>query len=250
MAYDCTGGCPRVLHFSNPTVSYSGATTGSAGAARQRALDQQRRLDHRQLAPGGGRRHAADHHARSRTSPSTKTRPRSPIGFTVGDAETERLVARRHGQFVEHDAGAEHQRRARTSADRAPAARWSSRPTANRFGSATITVTVSDGAQTATRTLHAHGDGGERRPVGHPVAGRRPRSPTACRRIRPSPSPTSTRPAARSTLTTSSSNTTVLPNANVRRGRHGHDGHQPHLRRHDDAGGRTGRLGGGDAHRV
>ncbi len=28
MAYDCPGGCPRVSHFSNPTVFYGGKTTG------------------------------------------------------------------------------------------------------------------------------------------------------------------------------------------------------------------------------
>ena len=29
MAYDCPVGCPRVLHFSNPTVSYTGRPTGT-----------------------------------------------------------------------------------------------------------------------------------------------------------------------------------------------------------------------------
>ena len=29
MAYDCAAGCPRVLHFSNPTVSYTGRPTGT-----------------------------------------------------------------------------------------------------------------------------------------------------------------------------------------------------------------------------
>src|SRR5262249_10303608 len=28
MAYDCPGGCPRVLHFSNPDVNYLGQPTG------------------------------------------------------------------------------------------------------------------------------------------------------------------------------------------------------------------------------
>ncbi len=30
MAYDCPAGCPRVLHFSNPTVTYDGKPTGTA----------------------------------------------------------------------------------------------------------------------------------------------------------------------------------------------------------------------------
>lgn len=30
MAYDCAGGCPRVLHFSNPATTYSGRPTGTA----------------------------------------------------------------------------------------------------------------------------------------------------------------------------------------------------------------------------
>jgi len=29
MAYDCPGGCPRILHFSNPAVFYGGAATGT-----------------------------------------------------------------------------------------------------------------------------------------------------------------------------------------------------------------------------
>lgn len=29
MAYDCPAGCPRVLHFSNPTVTYNGQATGT-----------------------------------------------------------------------------------------------------------------------------------------------------------------------------------------------------------------------------
>jgi hypothetical protein len=29
MAYDCSAGCPRVLHYSNPTVRYSGRPTGT-----------------------------------------------------------------------------------------------------------------------------------------------------------------------------------------------------------------------------
>ena len=29
MAYNCSGGCPRVLHFSNPAASYNGAPTGT-----------------------------------------------------------------------------------------------------------------------------------------------------------------------------------------------------------------------------
>ena len=60
MAYNCTAGCPRVLHFSNPDVPLLGCGDGHRGTAQQRAVDQQRREHPGQLPPGGGRRHDAD----------------------------------------------------------------------------------------------------------------------------------------------------------------------------------------------
>ncbi|HQZ37783.1 MAG TPA: fibronectin type III domain-containing protein [Vicinamibacterales bacterium] len=45
MAYDCPAGCPRVLHFSSPLVSYDGAPTGTPGLQ-----DNARSLDNTRLA--------------------------------------------------------------------------------------------------------------------------------------------------------------------------------------------------------
>jgi peptidyl-Asp metalloendopeptidase len=42
MAYDCPGGCPRVLHFSNPAALYTGLPTGSAATRNAESLNQTR----------------------------------------------------------------------------------------------------------------------------------------------------------------------------------------------------------------
>ena len=59
MAYDCPSGCPRVLHFSNPAVSYDGQRDGHGGVAEQHPGAGPDRADRRQLRIVPTPRHAA-----------------------------------------------------------------------------------------------------------------------------------------------------------------------------------------------
>ncbi len=212
MAYDCSGGCPRVLHFSNPTVSYSGATTGSveqhdnARSINEAALT----IANWRQAFGGGTPPTITALSNVTINEDTAT---SSIGFTVGDAETSvsslvvtasssntTLVPNTNGALNLSGSGA-----SRTLVVT---------PAANRFGSATITVTVSDGAQTASRTftltVTAVNDG--------PSVTRSPASGTIANGLTAHTTVTITdidTAGSALALTTSSSNTTVLPNANV-----------------------------------
>ena len=63
MAYNCPGsGCPRVLYFSNPSVSYSGLPTGTAAQHNNALSINNARTHDRELAAGGRRQHSAHHH--------------------------------------------------------------------------------------------------------------------------------------------------------------------------------------------
>lgn len=212
MAYDCSGGCPRVLHFSNPTVSYSGATTGSpeqhdnARSLNEAALT----IANWRQAVGGGTPPTITALSNVTINEDTAT---SSIGFTVGDAETSvsslvvtasssntTLVPNSNGALNLGGSGA-----SRTLVVT---------PSANRFGSATVTVTVSDGAQTASRTftltVTAVND--------NPSVTRSPASGTIANGLTAHTTVTITdidTAGSALALTTSSSNTTVLPNVNV-----------------------------------
>lgn len=212
MAYDCTGGCPRVLHFSNPSVSYSGATTGSAAQHdNARSINQAAlTIANWRQAVGGGTPPTITAISNVTINEDTAT---SSIGFTVGDAETNvaslvvtasssntTLVPNTNGALNLSGSGA-----SRTLVVT---------PTGNRFGSATITVTVSDGAQTATRTftltVTSVNDS--------PSVTRSPASGTIANGLQAHTTVVITdidTAGSALALTTSSSNTTVLPNGNV-----------------------------------
>ncbi|HEY6115054.1 MAG TPA: M12 family metallo-peptidase [Candidatus Dormibacteraeota bacterium] len=44
MAYDCPSGCPRVRHFSNPSVTFTGKPTGTATENNAQSINDVRRL--------------------------------------------------------------------------------------------------------------------------------------------------------------------------------------------------------------
>ena len=87
MAYNCTAGCPRVLHFSNPSVSYGGATTGtSVQHDNARSLNNAAStIANWRQAVGGGTPPTITALSNVMLNEDTAT---APIAFTVGDAET------------------------------------------------------------------------------------------------------------------------------------------------------------------
>ncbi|MCC6992836.1 MAG: cadherin-like domain-containing protein, partial [Acidobacteria bacterium] len=153
MAYNCAGGCTRVLHFSNPNVSYNANTTGTAvqhDNARSINNAASTIANWRQTAGGGGNTAPT---ISAIGSVSTNEDTATPaIAFTIGDAQTAAssltvtaasnttaLVPNTGGALALGGAGAN-----RTLVVT---------PAANQFGTATITVTVSDGALTASRSF-------------------------------------------------------------------------------------------------
>ena len=98
MAYDCPGGCPRVLHFSNPNVNYSGAPTGTV-AQHNNALsinNAANTVANFRQAVGGGTPPTISAISGVTINEDSAT---SPIAFTVADAQTAaaslRVTARR-----------------------------------------------------------------------------------------------------------------------------------------------------------
>jgi hypothetical protein len=212
MAYDCPVSCPRVLHFSNPDVNYAGAPTGTAAQH-----DNARSIDE-----------AASTVANFRQSVGGNTAPTisafgdvtivedgatGALSFTVGDAETAAssltvTASSSNTTLVPNIAAALTLTGAGASRSLAVV------PAANRFGTATITVTVSDGALSATRTFLLTVTAVNDPPV---IA----RTPTAASVAAGSSAQTTVTVTDVDTagsalaLSTSSSNTTLLPNANI-----------------------------------
>ncbi len=137
----------------------------------------------------------------------------APIAFTIGDAETDPSA------LIVTASSSNTTLVPNSSAALALGGSGANRtlvvtPAANRFGSATITLTVSDGALTATRsftlTVTSVNDA--------PTVTRSPAAATIASGMQTQTTVTITdidTPGSALTLTTSSSNTTVLPNANV-----------------------------------
>ncbi|MGD9904137.1 MAG: reprolysin-like metallopeptidase [Vicinamibacterales bacterium] len=151
MAYNCAAGCPRVLHFSNPDVSYSGATTGSP-AQHNNALsinNAAATLANFRQAVGGGSAPTVTAIGNVTIAEDGST---APIAFTVGDAETAAsslvvtavsnntaLVPNTPSALALGGSGA-----GRTLVVT---------PAPNQFGTASVTVSVNDGSLTASRTF-------------------------------------------------------------------------------------------------
>jgi hypothetical protein len=143
MAYDCAaGGCPRVLHFSNPNVLRGSQPTGTAAGN-----DNARSINNARLTVANWRA-AAD------VTPPTisaiaaqgtnEDAPTAPIPFTIGDPDTAiaNLVVSASSSnvaLVPNTPAA--LTLAGTDADRTLVVT----PAANQFGTATITVSVTDG---------------------------------------------------------------------------------------------------------
>ncbi len=150
MAYNCPSTCPRVLHFSNPNVSYNGAVTGTSlqhDNARSINSAASTIANWRPAVGGGGS--APTITAIGAVSIDEDTA--SPhLAFTIGDADTavSSLVvtaASNSPALVANDPSA-------LALGGSGASRWLVvTPAADQFGTAVITVTVSDGAQTASR---------------------------------------------------------------------------------------------------
>jgi Metallo-peptidase family M12B Reprolysin-like/Bacterial Ig domain len=151
MAYDCPVSCPRVLYFSNPSVNYSGAPTGTA-AQNHNALS----INNARSTVANWRQQAA-----LNTPPTVTTPPATviaedasttPLAFTVGDGQTAAtglvvtasssnplLVANSAAALALGGAGA-----SRTV---------TVTPQPNGNGQSTITLSVNDGVLTTTTSF-------------------------------------------------------------------------------------------------
>lgn len=212
MAYNCAAGCPRILHFSNPSVSHSGQPTGTA-----LQHDNARSINNAAMtvanwrqAVGGGTPPTISAISNVTIAEDSST---AALAFTVGDAETAAA------DLVVTATSSSTTLVPNTGAALALGGSLANRtlvvtPTANGSGTATISVTVSDGALTATRnftlTVTAVDD--------PPLVSRSPASATTAVGLVASTTVTITdidTAGNALTLTTSSPNTTVLPQANV-----------------------------------
>lgn len=212
MAYDCTNGCPRVLHFSNPSVNYLGAPTGVADQH-----DNERSINNAALTIANWRQAVGSAAAPTMAALSNVTINEDAvtpsIAVTVGDTDTDVntlvVTATSSNTTLVPNTGAA-LNLGGTGANRTLVVT----PAANRNGSATISVTVSDGAQTATRTftltVNAVNDA--------PTVTRSPASGTIANGLTAHTTVTITdidTAGSALVLSTASSNTAVLPNANV-----------------------------------
>ncbi len=152
MAYDCpSGGCPRVLHFSNPDVAYSGAPTGTAAQHdNARSIDDNASAvaNFRQAVSGG----AAPTMAAIGDLTIAEDGVTASIAVTIADADTAAA------SLTVSALSASPALVPNTAAALALGGSGANRtlvvtPAANGSGAASITVTVSDGTQSASRTF-------------------------------------------------------------------------------------------------
>lgn len=213
MAYDCpSGGCPRVLHFSNPGVTYSGAPTGTAAQHdNARSIDDNASTvaNFRQAVSGG----TAPTMAAIGGVTIAEDGVTGAIAITIADADTAA------SSLTVTALSASSALVPNTAAALAVGGSGNNRtlvvtPAANQSGSASITVTVSDGTQSASRTfmltVTAVNDA--------PAIARSPAAATVAPGVATQTTVTvSDIDTAGSALALSSgsSNTTLLPNANV-----------------------------------
>lgn len=212
MAYDCAGGCPRILYFSNPNVNYSATPTGTV-AQHNNALS----INNAALTVANWRQAVG-----SGTAPTISTLSNvtiaedaatSTINFTVGDAETAAasltVTATSSNPTLVPNTGA-----ALALGGAGASRTLVVTPAANRFGTAAITVTVNDGSRTTssafTLTVTGVNDA--------PTATRSPAAATIASGLTAHTTVTITdidTAGSALSLTASSDNTTLLPNGNV-----------------------------------
>lgn len=212
MAYNCPSSCPRVLHFSNPSVNYSGAPTGVTDQH-----DNERSINNAALTIANWRQAVGSAAAPTMAALSNVTINEDAvtpsIAVTVDDTDSDVnalvVTATSSNTTLVPNTGSA-LNIGGSGANRTLVVT----PAANRSGTSTIAVTVSDGGQTATRsftlTVNAVNDA--------PTVTRSPASGTIANGLTAHTTVTITDiDTAGSTLvlSTSSSNTAVLPNANV-----------------------------------
>jgi hypothetical protein len=147
MAYACTGGCPRILHFSNPAVGYNGAPTGTAAQHNNALSINNARVivaNWRQSVPSGGgpsispiANQSTNEDSPTPAIPFTITDPDTPLGNLTVTASSSNatLVPNTPSALALGGSGG-----SRT---------LTITPSANESGTSTITVTVSDGTAQA-----------------------------------------------------------------------------------------------------
>jgi filamentous hemagglutinin family protein len=151
MAYNCPVNCPRILYFSNPLVSYSGQPTGTV-AQHNNALS----INNARSTIANWRQAVTANTAPTITALGNQAinedGATSALAFTVGDAQTPATslsvsATSSNTALVSN-----------TSAGLALSGSGASRtltvtPLANQSGTTTITVAVSDGALSASRSF-------------------------------------------------------------------------------------------------
>lgn len=213
MAYDCpSGGCPRVLHFSNPDVAYSGAPTGTAVQH-----DNARSIDDNAATVANFRQAVAAGAAPTMAAIGDVTIAEDgvtgAVAVTIADADTAASsltvsVLSANAALVPNTAAA--LALGGSGANRTLVVT----PAANQSGAASITVTVSDGTQSASRTflltVSAVND--------PPVIARSPAAATVAPGVVTQTTVTVSdidTPGSALALSTGSSNPTLLPSGNV-----------------------------------
>lgn len=151
MAYNCAAGCPRVLSFSNPAVSYGGAPTGTPGQHNNATSINNARntIANWRQAVGPNTAPTSSAIANQTTNEDT---PTPALAFTVGDAQTSA------SSLVVTASSPNTALVADTSAALALSGSGANRtlvvtPQPNASGSATITVTVSDGSLSSSTSF-------------------------------------------------------------------------------------------------
>lgn len=152
MAYNCPGsGCPRVLYFSNPSVSYSGLPTGTS-AQHNNALS----INNARNTIANWRQAVGDNTPPTITSIANRSTqedtPTSAIAFFVDDGQTAAgnltLTATSSSPLIVGNTPA-----AFTFGGSGATRTLVVSPQLNASGTSAITVTVSDGSLTASTTF-------------------------------------------------------------------------------------------------
>jgi hypothetical protein len=212
MAYPCMGAsCPRILHYSSPLRTYSGAPTGTAAQHdNARSVNEARGIvsNWRQSVAGASPTISS---IANRTTPEDT--PTAAIPFTVADADTPvdslivtavssntALVANSPASLTLGGSGG-----SRTLAIT---------PVANASGTTTITMTVSDGINQASTTFTLTVTAVSDPPVvaANPTSATVPQNFAAQTMVTVSDIDT---PGLMLGLAASSSNQSLLPNANL-----------------------------------
>jgi hypothetical protein len=152
MAYNCAGSdCPRILYFSNPSVSYSGYPTGTAAQNNNARSINEGRTTVANFRQTVALNTVPDISAIANRTTSEDT-PTATIAFTVSDAQTAA------GSLVITALSSNSSLVANTSSGLALGGAGSARtlvvtPEPDANGSTTITVMVSDGTLSAGSTF-------------------------------------------------------------------------------------------------